>query len=190
MGLGGGQIAAVPPGLEVGQGWGGRSDVRGASGQHPPFPHPVSSQGLPHPPWLPVDWGGGGGRVVCVSLKPGSCADESRLNVEPPAVLSRPTLTHLSPKVLHPLTEGSGACPMPGGNLDAPKSIMVLAQCLESKQGTGVGAFSWSFQVSTQPKGSAWFLQRGGAARPLSQGHLCPSFLSLLVLGVHNTWGC
>lgn len=100
--------------------------------------------------------------------------DESRLNVEPPAVLSRPTLTHLSPKV--PSLKGQVLALCRVAILGAPESIMVLAQYLESKQGTGVGAFSWSSQVSTQPKGSAWFLQRGGAARPLSQGHLCPSF--------------
>lgn len=48
--------------------------------------------------------GVGRGRVVCVSPKPGSCADESRLNGELQAVLSRPTLTHLSPKSPYALT--------------------------------------------------------------------------------------
>lgn len=72
----------------------------------------------------------GGGRVVCVSLQPGSCGDESRLNVEPPAVLSRPALTHLSPKVPRALTEGSGACPMGVAILGASQSIIALAQGL------------------------------------------------------------
>lgn len=48
--------------------------------------------------------GMGRGKVVCVSPKPGSCADESRLNGEPQAVLSRPALSHLLPKSPHAFT--------------------------------------------------------------------------------------
>lgn len=66
---------------------------------HPPPPHSFLAGR-----WVVIVEGVGRGRVVCVSPKPGSCADESRLNGEPQAVLSCPTLTHLSPKSLHALT--------------------------------------------------------------------------------------
>ena len=74
---------------------------------HPP-PPPSCSWPLPHSSQASRLGAGvegvGRGRVVCVSPKPGSCADESRLNGEPQAVLSHPTLTHLSPKSPHALT--------------------------------------------------------------------------------------
>lgn len=121
---------SVPPGLEVGQGWGGENDVRGAAGQAASF-SPILSLpcASPIPPRL-VGWGRewrevGRGRVVCVSPKPGSCADESRLNREPQAVLSRPTLTHLSPRSPHLRVRD---LPHPGGSMPgAPSSLTALA---------------------------------------------------------------
>lgn len=78
---------------------GRRDEVRGASG--PASSSPILFPALPHSSQAPMLGAGvegvGRGRVVCASPKPGSCADESRLNGEPQAVLSRPTLTHLSP---------------------------------------------------------------------------------------------
>lgn len=99
----------MPEELELGQGW--EEEMMSEEPQRPPphillLPRPVPGPS-PVPP-RPVGWGGvegvGRGRVVCVSPKPGSCADESRLNGEPQAVLSHPTLTHLSPRSPNALT--------------------------------------------------------------------------------------
>lgn len=127
---------------------GGEGDVSGASGHSSPLLFP----GLPLVPGLPVGWGvrGGGQRqVVCVP-QPGSPVDESRLNGEPGAERSRPTLTHLSPRSFHALMEGSGACSiLVGGIHRCPRLPYNLAQGLESRQGAGVGTFSRS-QLSPQ----------------------------------------
>lgn len=160
----------VPPGLEVGQGWGGENDVRAAACPTASF-FPIQSLPCASPiPHSLVGWGWSGGRwaeAVCFSPKPGSCADESRLNREPQAVLSRPALTHLPPKSPHLRVPG---LPLPGGSMPgAPRSQApswrVSARCPQEPHSAGLGLRC--SQVLTQPEGSFFLWRR-------TPCYLCP----------------
>lgn len=79
-----------PPGLDTGQGWGGRPQ---RSLRLPPSHLHLSPAHTPYFQATSVGWGVGDGgqrQVVCVPSQPGSPVYESRLNEEPAAVPPRP----------------------------------------------------------------------------------------------------
>lgn len=126
----------------------------------------------------------GRGRVVCVSPKPGSCADESRLNGEPQAVLSCPTLTHLSPKSLMPSLKGQGPAPfwqgVGGVNPRCPRQPNNTGPGSgESRQGTGINTVSQAFLgfSSPHPPRGLGFCGGGACITATPGGHLCPIYL-------------
>jgi hypothetical protein len=158
----------VPPGLEAGQGWGRGDDVRGASGciLLPILLLPCHPSFLPGYPWVGELQVEGKGTVVCVSLKPGSM-DESKLNREPTAQLSCPTLTHLSPKSPHALMEGSNTCcilGVCGGNLRCPRCPHSPGS-VSGEQGARV---STVFSVSSGLSSAQWV-----CLLPAEEGQFC-----------------